>query len=385
MVLQNNIVNSEISTNNIKPILIESHEVITQQYNAEQNIQTSNDVNDSTVIINDVPEKNDETMVHPNDITNVENIDHESLTPDHDEVNSIQTSNTLNVSKITENDVTENHTETVVLPNDIVIPEINCPGNHVLNKFLTPDKRFTCDGCDTKIETGKIMHGCRICNFDLCESCYVRNNGSQDLTHDNFENGDIQHPDYEDHEIVPSGDAQIIFQRIKNMLALWVRELIEEYRKIRSRGIEEIIRKVNERARYIWLNERFQEALRQSERTCKKLYQDEKLRAIVREIKNGSETAKERIVDAYQNEIRPVVEESMNKTKKKWNQIEREVKKVKWNQIEKEVKKVSEVIRKEAPTKVREIARDAIECREVKSAVHESKQIICKIGNFFKL
>merc|ERR1712034_74151 len=127
------------------------------------------------------------------------------------------------------------------------------------------------------------------------------------------------------------------------------------------------IRKVNERARYIWLNERFQEALRKSERTCKKLYQDEKLRLIVREIKNGSETAKERIVDAYQNEIKPVVEEGLDKTKKKWNQIE------------KEVKTVSEVIRKEAPTKIREVARDAIECREVKAAVHESKQIICKI------
>jgi len=49
------------------------------------------------------------------------------------------------------------------------------PCNHRLKSFVTPSKDYICDVCDKQQVMGTGMHGCRICNWDECSSCY---NGS---------------------------------------------------------------------------------------------------------------------------------------------------------------------------------------------------------------
>ena len=58
--------------------------------------------------------------------------------------------------------------------------ELQCPGNHGLKEFNTSEyKQFTyfnCDICQTKHNKNTIMFGCRICDYDLCQSC-MQNTG----------------------------------------------------------------------------------------------------------------------------------------------------------------------------------------------------------------
>lgn len=49
--------------------------------------------------------------------------------------------------------------------------EVTCPDSHSLVAFVTPNKSFSCDGCEKKVKTGTILHGCRRCRYDLCVSC----------------------------------------------------------------------------------------------------------------------------------------------------------------------------------------------------------------------
>ena len=47
----------------------------------------------------------------------------------------------------------------------------NCPGQHGLTRFSTPHSSFRCDVCKKRFPTGATMYGCRRCNYDVCQSC----------------------------------------------------------------------------------------------------------------------------------------------------------------------------------------------------------------------
>ena len=47
----------------------------------------------------------------------------------------------------------------------------NCPGQHGLQKFATPSNTWYCSNCTNRVAQGVFMHGCRTCDFDLCDSC----------------------------------------------------------------------------------------------------------------------------------------------------------------------------------------------------------------------
>ena len=50
-----------------------------------------------------------------------------------------------------------------------------CMRDHPLPKFKVPEGGdYGCDKCDGPVSSGGIMYGCRICDFDLCETCVVR-------------------------------------------------------------------------------------------------------------------------------------------------------------------------------------------------------------------
>lgn len=49
---------------------------------------------------------------------------------------------------------------------------MNCPGNHGLEMFQT-GPRYRCSVCNTRVREGRVMHGCRTCNYDVCDKCCV--------------------------------------------------------------------------------------------------------------------------------------------------------------------------------------------------------------------
>jgi len=55
---------------------------------------------------------------------------------------------------------------------------ITCPGKHGLTKFQTPVANYGCDVCKKTMPARATMHGCRSCNYDVCESCYSKKKGS---------------------------------------------------------------------------------------------------------------------------------------------------------------------------------------------------------------
>jgi len=59
-------------------------------------------------------------------------------------------------------------------PAPVVEPpaEVCCPDGHSLKSFQTPNDSFSCDQCQSKWPTDSAMHGCRMCNFDLCPGCW---------------------------------------------------------------------------------------------------------------------------------------------------------------------------------------------------------------------
>lgn len=46
-----------------------------------------------------------------------------------------------------------------------------CPQGHELILFQTPNANYTCDKCDISVPQGGYTHQCRICDYDLCQSC----------------------------------------------------------------------------------------------------------------------------------------------------------------------------------------------------------------------
>eukprot|EP01083_Nonionella_stella_P125152 378422_1 len=51
----------------------------------------------------------------------------------------------------------------------------NCPGSHGLTAFRTPQTGYSCNLCRTVCRAHEVMHGCRSCNYDLCDACYAKN------------------------------------------------------------------------------------------------------------------------------------------------------------------------------------------------------------------
>ena len=47
-----------------------------------------------------------------------------------------------------------------------------CPAGHTLASFQTPRPGFGCDLCKSSMSIGSPMFGCRVCDYDLCSSCY---------------------------------------------------------------------------------------------------------------------------------------------------------------------------------------------------------------------
>ena len=47
-----------------------------------------------------------------------------------------------------------------------------CPKKgHPLSSFTVPNRLFACDVCDCRPQRGSVMHGCRECDWDICETC----------------------------------------------------------------------------------------------------------------------------------------------------------------------------------------------------------------------
>lgn len=63
-----------------------------------------------------------------------------------------------------------------------------CPAGHDLVTFRTPlvtlntlfksGSNFTCDVCKNRIAKYAVAHGCRECNYDVCDACYTKKYGS---------------------------------------------------------------------------------------------------------------------------------------------------------------------------------------------------------------
>jgi hypothetical protein len=57
-------------------------------------------------------------------------------------------------------------------PSAAPAPVLRC--THSLTQFETSHGSFTCDVCMKKQAARTVMHGCRSCNFDVCEACNVQ-------------------------------------------------------------------------------------------------------------------------------------------------------------------------------------------------------------------
>ena len=49
---------------------------------------------------------------------------------------------------------------------------LNCPGGHGLLRFEAA-RRFGCDLCGTRVKAGGHLHGCRMCDYDVCGNCFT--------------------------------------------------------------------------------------------------------------------------------------------------------------------------------------------------------------------
>jgi len=48
---------------------------------------------------------------------------------------------------------------------------VRCPQGHEAFYHITDKNSFRCDLCDRAIKIGKGLHGCRLCDWDICELC----------------------------------------------------------------------------------------------------------------------------------------------------------------------------------------------------------------------
>ena len=50
----------------------------------------------------------------------------------------------------------------------------NCPKKHGLRKFKCDiNGGYCCDLCEKEIDAYSQFYGCRSCDFDLCQKCYI--------------------------------------------------------------------------------------------------------------------------------------------------------------------------------------------------------------------
>lgn len=50
---------------------------------------------------------------------------------------------------------------------------LGCPGaNHPLVQFIAERPRYRCDKCNRRCAQSETLHGCRTCNFDMCDQCF---------------------------------------------------------------------------------------------------------------------------------------------------------------------------------------------------------------------
>jgi len=51
---------------------------------------------------------------------------------------------------------------------------LRCPDDHALRRLITVYAHFVCDMCSKPVQVGHYLWGCRLCNFDMCITCSVR-------------------------------------------------------------------------------------------------------------------------------------------------------------------------------------------------------------------
>lgn len=61
--------------------------------------------------------------------------------------------------------------------------EGKCPSGHPMVVFLTPHDKFACDKCRKLVQKDSPLHGCRACNFDMCQSCFSERQMAKLLRH----------------------------------------------------------------------------------------------------------------------------------------------------------------------------------------------------------
>mmetsp|Transcript_70988 Transcript_70988/g.125535 ORF Transcript_70988/g.125535 Transcript_70988/m.125535 type:complete len:677 (+) Transcript_70988:74-2104(+) len=60
--------------------------------------------------------------------------------------------------------------------------EAYCPENHLLTAFETHEEGFACSVCEREFPEKTLLYGCRACDYDLCESCLFKTDGSSEQT-----------------------------------------------------------------------------------------------------------------------------------------------------------------------------------------------------------
>ena len=68
--------------------------------------------------------------------------------------------------------------DTAESKSDVDVSGPLCLKGHELIKFTVPNDGFSCDECQSAIETQNSAHGCRVCNYDICENCFAARGGS---------------------------------------------------------------------------------------------------------------------------------------------------------------------------------------------------------------
>merc|ERR1712070_165420 len=48
---------------------------------------------------------------------------------------------------------------------------MECPSRHRLRQFTTVDDDWSCSFCSRDFPEGTTLHGCRVCDYDLCPAC----------------------------------------------------------------------------------------------------------------------------------------------------------------------------------------------------------------------
>lgn len=102
---------------------------------------------------------------------------------------------------------------TAVFLSYVYLIKIDCPRSHGLTQFqTTPGPDSACDHCHKKYPQNSTMHGCRICNWNVCSACY---DGKLLLSHISvfvFYMTRLQ-PQFNDYVISVAGDIIQLFDR----------------------------------------------------------------------------------------------------------------------------------------------------------------------------